>query len=397
MNPLPVVFSLFGRHRATLIAFVVLITFAVALGVAMTAQERALRQGSARAADAFDLVVGAPGSAIDLVLATVYLRVTAIELIDPAIVSELMTEERAEWVAPLAFGDSYLGNQVVGTTQVLVDHIGGGLAEGRAFATHDEAVVGADVPLALGDRFRAAHGEGLSEEDLHLEEISVVGRMGRTGTPWDRALIRPVEAFWEVHGLPTGHPPGDETIGPPFDPAFLPGVPAVIIKPESVAAAYGLRGAYRTERTTALFPAEVLVQLYAILGDARAVLGVVSVATQALVVAAILSGLLVILQLYQTRLAVLRALGATRVYVFLVAWIYVTLLVAAGALLGLALGYVGAQVASAWLTAETGIAVSATLSMTEVSLVLALLAAGAVLAALPAFAVYRKPVIEGLR
>ncbi len=71
MNPFPVVFSLLNRNRVTLAFFVVLITFAVGLGIAITTQERAVRPGSARAADKFDLVVGSPGSPFDLVLASV--------------------------------------------------------------------------------------------------------------------------------------------------------------------------------------------------------------------------------------------------------------------------------------------------------------------------------------
>ncbi len=49
-------------------AFVLVIALAVGFAAAITAQERALRQGSARAADRFDLVVAAPGSQTDLLL-----------------------------------------------------------------------------------------------------------------------------------------------------------------------------------------------------------------------------------------------------------------------------------------------------------------------------------------
>ena len=74
MNPLPVVLSDMRRGRAGIAAVVAVIAVAVALGVVVTAQERALRQGSARAADSFDLVVGARGSPTQLILSAVYLQ-----------------------------------------------------------------------------------------------------------------------------------------------------------------------------------------------------------------------------------------------------------------------------------------------------------------------------------
>ena len=47
-----------------------------------TQRPRALREGSARAADAFDLLIGAPGSETQLVLTSVYLQPASLDLID---------------------------------------------------------------------------------------------------------------------------------------------------------------------------------------------------------------------------------------------------------------------------------------------------------------------------
>jgi len=69
--------------------------------------------------------------------------------------------------------------------------------------------------------------------------LKVVGRMKPTGTPWDNSVIVPIEFVWEVHGLPNGHAEGDERIGPPFDAARVPGVPAIVVKPETINAATG--------------------------------------------------------------------------------------------------------------------------------------------------------------
>lgn len=397
MNPFPVVFSLLNRNRVTLIFFVVLITFAVGLGIAITTQERAVRQGSARAADKFDLVIGSPGSPFDLVLASVYARPAAMGLVDGDMLARIMAEDSIDFAAPIAFGDSASGYPIMGTTAQFVEHLSGGVAEGRLFASAYEAVLGANVLLEMSARLHAAHDGFDSEEMLHEGTIAVVGRMARTHSAWDNVVVVPVEQVWVSHGLPSGHAPGDERIGPPFVTDQLPGVPAIVVKPSTVPAAYGLRNAYRAETTQAIFPAEILVQLYALLGDARAIMSFLALATQVLVVAAILSGVMIILQLYRTRFAVLRALGATASYVFLVAWSYVALLILAGAVLGLVLGAGVSWAVSGYLEAQSGIAIPVTISWQEVQLVLLLVGAGAALAVLPAIAIYRQPVVEGLR
>ena len=245
----------------------------------------------------------------------------------------------------------------------------------------------------------ALGGQGDDEHagESHRVDLTIVGRMAPTGTPWDAAIIVPVEQVWHVHGLPTGHASGDERIGPPFDPAHLPGVPAVVVKPDTVPTAYGLRSAYRTTDATAFFPAEVLVQLYAVLGDVRSILDVMALTTQVLVIAAIMAGLMALIQLQRERFAVLRALGAPRSYIFLVVWTGVTLMVAAGAILGLGLGYAVAQVLSAIISQKSGMAIAATIGRPELWLAGLLVLLGGLVALVPAALVHRQPVIGLLR
>src|SRR5262249_59085616 len=100
---------------------------------------------------------------------------------------------------------------------------------------------------------------------------------------WARPIVAPIEAPWRLHAPPTGHPDGDSRVGPPWEGPEIPGVAAVVVKPRSVADAYRLRARYRGGESLAVFPAEVLVELYATLGDARDLLRVMAVGTQGLV------------------------------------------------------------------------------------------------------------------
>lgn len=416
MNPFPIAWASLRRNRFTAILFLLIVALAVALGIAISAQERALRIGSARAADKFDLIVAAPGSHNDVLFSTVYLDPTAVELLDPAITRLLFDEPEADFVAPIGFGDAIGNDPVVGTVAPFVDHLSGGLAEGRLFETVNEAVVGALSPHAVGDELEVSHGHGgatgtdadtaadaieageaVPGGDGDHPHITIVGRMQPTGTPWDRAIVVPIEYNWVAHGLGTGHLPEDTHIGAPFDPDALPGLPAVVVKPKDVAAAYGLRSAYRTPQSTAFFPAEVLVGLYALLGDATAIMSALTLAAQALVVAAILAGVVAILDLQRQRFAVLRALGASPLFIFATVWIYVAGIVVTGALTGLILGWGAAAVVSDLLAQSTGVAMRAEIGARELSLVGTLVALGLVLALVPALIIYRRPVVDALR
>lgn len=409
-NPFPVVLADLRRNRAGVLAVVLLIALAVAIGVAVSAQERALRKGSARAAERFDLVVGAPGSATQLVLTTVYLQPAALKLIDGALLARLQADPGVALAAPVAFGDVHRGWPLVGTTAAFAG-LGGAPVEGRMFAGATEAVVGAGVALPLGSRFKPRHGQGhpADEDDdgdhVHQElEYEVVGRLPRQGTPWDRAILVPVESVWWLHGLSTGHAadagvadPRALTVADRFDGPALAGVPALVVRARAVNDAYRLRGALRGADTMAVFPAEVLVDLYATLGDARALLAAIAVATQVLVVGAVLLAVFASLAGRRRQVAVLRALGASRGYVFAAVWLHVTLMVALGGALGLAVGALGAEALSAVFEARTGLALPVALTRAEPLMVGALVLAGGVLALIPAAAVCRQPPASGLR
>jgi putative ABC transport system permease protein len=141
----------------------------------------------------------------------------------------------------------------------------------------------------------------------------------------------------------------------------------------------------------------VLVQLYELIGDVRVVMSGLAIATEVLLVAAILAGILMLMRLYRQRFAVLRALGASRTYVLAVAWTFSFGLIAIGSLLGLAVAAALVGVVSGIFSEASGIAMTASIGWTEIGLALTLTAVGAVLAILPAALLYRRPVVEALR
>jgi putative ABC transport system permease protein len=398
------------RFKGGALAVIVLIALSVALSVTVTLQERAVRLGSARAAEKFDLLVGAAGSETQLALSAVFLQPSPLPLMSGAVLAKLAADPRVEFAAPVGFGDSEAGHPVVGTTTALISALSPKLAEGALFARLGDAVVGSDVPKQLGAEIKPMHGLADIGGETHTEIVyKVSGRMAPTGTAWDRAILVPIRAVWQLHGMAGDHDhdhagetpeaaaadehehahvDADAAIDEHFD-AETPGLPAVLVKPKTIADAYRLRQEYRGETTLAVFPAEVLTRLYATLGDARSLLLAIAIGTQIIVIAAILLVTIMHVGARQRQIGALRAFGAPRRSVVAIVWGELLLLFLAGFVLGILIGYSGAQLISASLTATTAVRMPVEFAREDISLAVWFVVLAMLVSILPALLTLR--------
>ncbi len=454
-NPVPLAISELRRHIFGVVIIVLLIAVAVAFGIAVSASERALREASARAADRFDIVIGAPGSSAQLVLTTVYLQAAAIPLLADDVLPRLQLDPGVEYAAPIALGDSVDQYPVVGTSKDFVtDGSRIRLVEGRVFATRGEAVIGAAVKLMVGATLQPMHGSAadqLIDEHKHSFKFNVVGRLPKTGTAWDHAILVPIEAVWGIHtGALSGTSNGSqaeahreqdhsagELLGPPWTNDDIKGVPAIVVRVKSPVDAYRLRAQYQyraadksggdsgntggntrvnsgsntfgntggnyggnkssESSTMAVFPAEVLVELYAVIGDMREVMTAMSFATQLIVLLAVL--LVIISALAQRRqsIAVLRAMGAPATFIFALVWIQGFLIIGLGAALGLVFGWGGSVILVNAFASDIGFNITPTISYREWLLAASAVLAGSILATIPSVIVWRQNIATTLR
>lgn len=399
------------RLQAGAMIVVLLVAFATALGMAVRIEERALRLGSARAADRFDVVIGAPGSETQLVLSSIFLQPSPLALVSGDVLKQLSEDPRVDHAAPVGFGDSYHGYPIIGTTAEFIEKSGFRIeGQGRGFSAVSEAVVGARVPMALGDEFSPQHGlAGQAAEEHHEMSYRITGRMEPSATPWDRAILVPIEGVWHVHGLGGGVDDHDEHdhdhdehhdeprhLGPPW-PSDMPGVPAILVKPNTIANAYQIRGDYRTETTMAVFPGEVLTRLYATLGDARLVLTAIAIGTQMLAGTAVILVTMAHLSQRRRQIGALRAFGAPRLAVFAVVWSELLIVIGLGVAAGIGLGYAGAKALAILFTRQSGMALPVTLDASDLAFAGMLLAVAALIAVVPAIYAYRQAPAAALR
>jgi putative ABC transport system permease protein len=146
-----------------------------------------------------DVVVGAKGSPLQMILAGVLHVDVPAGNIPLAAAQELGLDPRVKQLIPLSLGDSYQGFRIVGTTPAYLQLYGAAMAGGVMWQQSMQAVAGADVPLLLGERFSGTHGLAGGAEVHDKSQYVVVGKLARCGCVLDRLVMANTESVWQVH------------------------------------------------------------------------------------------------------------------------------------------------------------------------------------------------------
>ncbi len=305
-----------------------------------------------RDARGIDLVVGAKGSPMQLMLAGIYHLDAPAGNIPLAAARALEKNRFIKKAMPLALGDSWKGHRIVGAARAYAEHYGAELRAGRFYDKPMEAVLGADVAartgVKVGDAFKGAHGLG-SEGDEHEQAYTVVGVLAKSNAVIDRLVLTSIESVWHVHEEHQG--PEDEADRKALEEARE--VTVVLVQYASPLAAATLpRQINSQSELQAASPAYETARLFRIVGvGIEALRGFAAV----LILAA---GLSVFIALYTAlderryELAVMRTLGASpgKLFGLLIGEAFVLSLW--GVMLGLVLGHGLAAALGLWLESQ---------------------------------------------
>ena len=148
-----------------------------------------------------DIVVGAKGSPLQLILSSVYHIDIPTGNIPYSQAKKIMNNPQIEESIPLALGDNWRGFRIVGTTTNYIRHYDMSLSTGRYWDQNFEVVVGSSVNLDVGDEFMGVHGlleDGSSHEE---HKYNVVGILKPSGTVIDRLILTSLNSVLDIHGL----------------------------------------------------------------------------------------------------------------------------------------------------------------------------------------------------
>ena len=154
-----------------------------------------------------DVVVGAKGSPMQLILSGVFHLDVPTGNVPLAAVKELEKHPQVAKIIPISLGDSFRGFRIVGTTPDYIHHYDAQLAQGALWSKPMQAVIGAQVAqqtgLKVGDSFTGTHGLGGGGEEHKLSPYVVSGVLAASHTVLDRLVLTATESVWQVHETDT--------------------------------------------------------------------------------------------------------------------------------------------------------------------------------------------------
>ncbi|MFK7747550.1 MAG: ABC transporter permease [Kordia sp.] len=150
-----------------------------------------------------DLVIGAKGSPLQLVLSSVLHLDNPTGNIPYKEAKRIRKNRLIKRAVPISYGDNYKGYKIVGTTDEFPKMYNAELEKGRFIENSMEVVLGHTVAtklqLTIGDTFLSSHGLIDNNIDVHNEELIVVGILKPTQKVIDRLIITNLESIWDVH------------------------------------------------------------------------------------------------------------------------------------------------------------------------------------------------------
>jgi len=424
------------RNRpVTSLLTVAAVALSITLLLGVEQARRGMRESFTGTIKGTDLVVGARGGTLQLLLGSVFGIGSPTGSVPYDVYEQWTKHPAIKWTVPLAIGDSHRGYRVLGTTPALFEHwryrSSGTLsfAAGRVIATPSEVVLGSEVAERLGyrmgDSITVGHGlnavAGLGDHDEH--PFTVVGILHQTFTPLDRALfvtLDGIEAMHESgsveHGVPGAMPgamPG--AVPPPALPgaaplAYTPPTNIFEDQPRALSAfLVGTKTRYETlrlqreinqfkpEPLTAVIPGVTLGELWRTLGTVEGGLRLVGALTIIVGLIGMLVALYSSLEARRREMAVLRAVGARPAMIVSLLVLESGLLTLLGCALGVALTMGGFALAQGVIESRTGVHIAVqppgALEWIYIGVVLT---AGVMVGLVPAWRAYRSSLADGL-
>ena len=402
------------NRRLTLSFIALSIALSTILLVGLERIRGQARAGLVQAISGVDLVVGARGSQIQLVLYSVFHLGSAPNNLGWDTAKEISALPEVEWAIPISLGDSHRGYPVVATTGEFFDRYrylrdsSLTVREGEAFRDVFEVVLGAEVArklrYKLGGKVVLRHGTSAASPEHSDKPFVITGILAPTGSPVDRSLFISLESMEAIHvdwrgGAPIPGLRIDAETARRLD-LEPKAITAILLRLKNRRQVFGIQRLINDrpgEALTAAMPGVALDQLWRFLASGeRALLAVSALVTMTGLmglIAAVLAGL----GERRRELAVLRSVGARPLDVLILVALESAALTLAGVILGLAALAAVIAIASPLIRDVYGLLITLSLPTgAELLLIAAVTLAGFLAGLIPAIWAYRLSLSDGL-
>ncbi|WP_371193982.1 ABC transporter permease [Glaciecola sp. SC05] len=400
-------------RRASVMLTLLSIIVSVSLLVSVEHIRSQAKESFSRTISDVDIIVGARTGQTNLLLYSIFRIGSPSNNLSWESYQALKNANNVSWTIPLSLGDSHRGYRVVGTTDDYFNHYKFGnkqplsFAQGQAFASPLQAVIGAEVARKLnydvGDSLVISHGIGHTSFHHHDNSpFTVVGVLDSTGTPVDQTVHVSLAGIEAMHmseadqeALLTRLSNGET---PEFD---VKSVSAVLVGLESkIQALTVLRNInqYQGEPLSAILPGMALAEVWKIVGNVENLLRVISILILLSSLLGMATMLLTSIRERHRELAVLRAIGAGPLVIFILIQAEALLITVLACAISMLLVWLSLNLGSQWLSQTYGLFVEANVfTLQSLSLVGIVCLATMVIACIPAVSAFKKALQQGLQ
>jgi putative ABC transport system permease protein len=182
---------------------VILLSSSVAIITTLILVEKQFEEKFSSNIEDVDLVLGAQGSPLQLILSSVYQVDAPTGNINYDSAKVWMNNPYVEKAIPLAFGDNYRGYKILGTTHDYLTKFKAKVSDGRLYDKNFEVVVGSEIAqklnITVGDEFFGSHGDAAEGEVHENYAYKVVGIASQTGKVVDNLILCTIPTVWQMH------------------------------------------------------------------------------------------------------------------------------------------------------------------------------------------------------
>ncbi len=323
--------SLWNR-RVTSILTILSLAFSVSLFLLVDQMKVAAQSGFTQSISQTDLIIGARGGTLNLLLYTVFNMGSATNNVSWQSYQELKNNPAVEWSIPYSLGDGHRGFRTVATNDDFFKHFRFRGSEqiqmnqGQTFNGLWDVVLGAEVAkklnYQLGQKIVIAHGMTRGETGMLQHDdkpFEVVGILKQTGTPIDRSIYMTLEGMEAIHmDWQDGAYPVKEKLIPQDqikkEQIQISSITSFFVRMKGRIDVLRFQrevNTYKDEPLMAIIPGVELSELWRMMDVIENVLRVISVLILVIGIGSMLIALLTSLNERRREMAIFRALGAT--------------------------------------------------------------------------------------
>ena len=359
-----------------------------------------------------DIVVGAKGSPLQLILSSVYHIDLPTGNIPYDSVQELIKHPQIKTAIPLALGDNWKRYRIIGTTMDYINHYNAEVSKGRIWNKEFEIVAGSSVDIDINDEFYGSHGLLEGGSTHHNQKYKVTGILKPTGTVLDRLILTSLNSVLKIHGLEDvdhqneKHSDHEEKEHNHNEEHFdeeeeynhdnkkdndhnelgESEITALLITTKSPIANINLPRQINRESTMqAANPSLEITRLTSMLGLGSKSFGMLSTILISMAVLSIFSGLANNLENRMGDLAILRALGYSKKRIFKIISLEGMVIVISGLILGIIMGMAGFNILTQIITPLNISQASFSFTIDFILIIFSVFFAGLIAAIFPAY------------